>query len=50
MKSSWPVLFGFFVVTVAAFVYDARNEAAAAVSHPATAPVVVHAADALATR
>jgi hypothetical protein len=29
MKSSWPILIGLFVVTVAAFVYDARNEAAA---------------------
>ena len=49
MKSSWPVLIGFFAVTVAAFIYDARNEAAAAGSHPAP-PVVGHAVDAIATR
>jgi hypothetical protein len=30
MKSSWPILFGLFAVTIAAFVYDAHNEAAAA--------------------
>jgi hypothetical protein len=30
MKSNWPILFGLLAVTIAAFVYDARNEAAAA--------------------
>jgi hypothetical protein len=29
MKSTWPILFGLLAVTIAAFVYDARNEAAA---------------------
>jgi hypothetical protein len=27
MKSSWPIVFGFVVITFAAVWYDARNEA-----------------------
>ncbi len=44
MKSTWPILFGLLAVTIAAFVYDARNESAAA-SNAAAAP-----AAAIATR
>ena len=44
MKSSWPILFGLFAVTIAAFVYDAHNEAAAAGTHTAAAADGAHTA------
>jgi hypothetical protein len=41
MKSTWPILFGLLAVTIAAFVYDAHNEAAAAGSHASDAAATV---------
>jgi hypothetical protein len=41
MKSTWPILLGLFAVTIAAFVYDARNEAAAAGGHASDAAAAV---------